>query len=88
MTHGATTAHHFARSYRAAGGQELDDLPRWQALWITNDMRWVGYWFTGFREAGLDHLSLPVLRRRLRAFADNVLAKLDPPRTDRTNHRP
>lgn len=88
MTHGATTAHHFARAYRAAGGQELDDLPRWQALWITNDMRWIGYWFTGFREAGLDHLTLPVLRRRLRAFADTVLAKLDPPRTDRTNHRP
>jgi Ser/Thr protein kinase RdoA (MazF antagonist) len=63
MTHGATTAHHFARAYRAAGGQELDDLPRWQALWITNDMRWVGYWVTGFREAGLDHLTLPVLRR-------------------------
>jgi hypothetical protein len=51
-------------------------------------MRWVGYWVTGFREAGLDDLTLPVLRRRLRAFADNVLANLDPSRTDRTNHRP
>jgi aminoglycoside phosphotransferase (APT) family kinase protein len=76
MTHGAAVADQFSRAYQAAAGRPLDDLLRWQALWIANDMRWISYWVTGFHHAGADHLTVPLLRRRLRTFADHVLARL------------
>ena len=76
MTHGMRAADRFVSAYRDAGGRPLGDLLRWQALWIVSDMRWVGYWVSSFRDAGADHLTLPVLRRRLRSFADRVLARL------------
>ena len=76
MTHGATVAEAFVRAYESVADVKVDDLRRWQALWVVNDMRWVGYWVIGFREAGLRDLTLPVLRHRLRTFADFVLKRL------------
>ena len=75
MTHGKRAADRFCGAYRQRAG-EVEDLRRWQALWVANDMRWVGYWVAGFHAAGLGHLTLPLLRRRLRAFARHVLADL------------
>ena len=76
MTHGSVAADTFVRGYEAAADRPLEDLARWQALWLVNDMRWVGYWVRGLYEAGAAHLTLPLLRRRLRAYADRVLRRL------------
>jgi aminoglycoside phosphotransferase (APT) family kinase protein len=76
MTHGSAAAETFAQAYASIAGRQVDDLRRWQALWLANDMRWVGYWVLGFHEAGRSDLTLPVLRRRLRTFGDFVLRRL------------
>ena len=73
MTHGVSAAEHFCDAYAAAAGVEPTDLRRWQALWILSDLRWVAYWLVGIQRAGAPQLTLPVLRRRLRSYADAVL---------------
>ena len=75
MTHGRRMADSFCAAYRAAVGTEPEDLARWQALWTVNAMRWIGYWVAGLHEAGADHLTLALLRRRLRGLADSLLAR-------------
>lgn len=76
MTQGPAVAEAFVGAYEAVTGADVDDLQRWQALWVVNDMRWVGYWVAGLREAGMSHLTLALLRRRLRTFGDLVLNRL------------
>jgi aminoglycoside phosphotransferase (APT) family kinase protein len=76
MTHGPAVAEAFVRAYESVVGDRVDDLRRWQALWVANGMRWVGYWVIGFRETGMSDLTLPLLRRRLRAFGDFVLSRI------------
>ena len=73
MIHGVRAAETFVAAYEATAG-EVADLRRWQALWIVNDLRWVGYWLVGLQEAGAG-VTLATLRRRLRAYADYVLAR-------------
>lgn len=75
MTHGPGAADQLTSAYRAAGGR-TEDLARWQALWIANDLRWLRYWVVGLQAAGGTHLGLPTLRRRLHTYADHVLTRL------------
>lgn len=76
MSHGAPAADWLVSSYQDASGHKLEDLARWQLLWIANATRWVHYWQAGFRELGLGHVSLPTLRRRLGTFAGHALDRM------------
>jgi len=74
MTHGRRAADRFCAAYRVASGRDLPDLTGWQSLWTLNAMRWAALWARGFHDAGIIHLGLPLLRDRLRRFADAVIA--------------
>lgn len=74
MSHGSVAADWLVRSYRVASGDALEDVARWQLLWIANASRWLHYWQAGYRELGLDHVSLATFRRRLATFTRRALA--------------
>jgi aminoglycoside phosphotransferase (APT) family kinase protein len=74
MTHGVEAAQRFTSPNQAASGQGYQDLARWQALWTANAMRWVGEWISSFEDTGTNQITLPILRWRLRDFADYLLS--------------
>jgi aminoglycoside phosphotransferase (APT) family kinase protein len=74
-SHGAAAADRLVDHYQAATGQPLEDIARWQLLWVANAVRWIHYWQAGYRELGLGHVPLSTLRRRLATFADRALQR-------------
>jgi len=74
-TNGTRAADRFVAAYEAAGGA-VDDLPRWQALWLASQLPWMHRWTTVRLEPGGRTLTRALVTRRLRAFADRVIARL------------
>jgi aminoglycoside phosphotransferase (APT) family kinase protein len=74
MTHGAEAGRSFVRAYEALSG-EVDDLVRWQCLWVANAHRWIPYWMTGFRDAGID-LTVDRARERLDVLSEDLVERI------------
>jgi hypothetical protein len=64
----------FVRAYEAQAG-EVDDLARWQCLWVANAHRWITYWISGFRDAGID-LTVEQARERLDVLASDLVEQI------------
>lgn len=73
-TSGIRAAKMFTDAYVELSGP-LDDLPRWQALWIASQLPFMSQWPVG---GGPDNpwLTRILMKRRLTAFADQVLSRL------------
>lgn len=74
-TNGVRAADLFVAAYEAAGGS-LEDLPRWQALWLASQLPWMHRWTAIRLETSGKTLTRTLVARRLRDFADKVIAQL------------
>lgn len=75
MTNGVATAKAFTHAAEAVEGQ-VEDMARWQALWILAQLPWTGLWRRALRPADAQHLTSELIGRRLRSFADHVIHRL------------
>ena len=75
MTNGVATADAFTQAAAGAEGP-VEDLRRWQALWILAQLPWTQLWRRALRPADAQHLTAHRIGYRLRAFADHVIERL------------
>jgi aminoglycoside phosphotransferase (APT) family kinase protein len=73
-TNGIRAADAVVEAYEARRGQ-IDDLPRWQALWLASQLPWMHRWTT-INIDGARPLDRSLVTRRLRSFADRILSRL------------
>lgn len=73
-TNGLRAVDAVVRAYQERRGQ-VDDLARWQALWLCSQLPWMHGWTT-IAVPGSTTLTRRLVTRRLHALADTVLKKL------------